>query len=158
MPGAHGIETIPSTPAVAASSSAFSQHPNLNNNTSHLPRELLALPLRALHQAETFTFATLPRHIARLVGLENMATHFWSRVLGAGLIEGGTAEAATQAAAGAGEGVADAAAQVGGIRFIDILDGMKKFGGFFSYVTSRWSLACLTVVRSSLISAGLLDQ
>ncbi|KAL5364921.1 hypothetical protein BJX96DRAFT_168677 [Aspergillus floccosus] len=55
--------------------------------------------------------------------------------------------ATTQAAAGmAAEGVANPAMQgEASSHFTDILQAVIKFSGFFSYLTSRWSLACFTV-------------
>jgi hypothetical protein len=60
--------------------------------------------------------------------------------------------AATQAAGEAARDAAvEAAAQAAGqpdtsLHFSDLLQTAIKFSGFFSYLTSRWSLACFTVV------------
>ncbi|PYH96610.1 hypothetical protein BO71DRAFT_320446 [Aspergillus ellipticus CBS 707.79] len=75
-----------------------------------------------------------------------MATRFWSTAPGTGL-DGDAVVLATQTAAEvAREGVVDAAAQAeSSFHFSDILQAVMKFSGFFSYLTSRWSLACFTV-------------
>lgn len=135
MSSAHETETVF---AVAATSSpVLSQH---SNSTTSLPRELLVSPLRALYKIETFTFFTLPRQTARLLGLDGMAAQLWSRTLGTGFSEG---DATSQVAANAGT-----AAEDGGINFADVFETLRKLGGFFTYITSRWSLACFTVVCS----------
>lgn len=142
MADIQNLSTVSSASAAAASSAGFSQYANTSTS---LPRELLGLPLRALYRVESFTFNTLPRHFARLTGLEDTASHIWSRALRTGLFDGDTAVAATQTATNAG-GVAEAAAQETGVTFADIFDAIRRFGGFFSYITSRWSFACFTVV------------
>jgi hypothetical protein len=113
------------------------------------PRELFTLPLRGLRQAERLAFSALPRQLSRLVGLPDMAT----RISGHAPVTGSEADAvvaATQAVArAAGEGMADAAAQTeSGVYLAEFLQAMRRFSGFFSYLTSRWSLACFTVVRN----------
>ena len=137
MSGAQHAGVVPSTPAASASMTPS----QLLNNTSSLTAgtsSRLGLP-------DTLTISSLPRHVAKLVGLENMAT----RILG----HASDAEAASdvvtaaQTAGGAaGEGMAEAAAQESGLRIADIFHAMRRFSGFFSYLTSRWSLACFSVV------------
>ncbi|KAL4943759.1 hypothetical protein BDV06DRAFT_129408 [Aspergillus oleicola] len=114
-------------------------------NMSSAPRDLLSLPLRSLQRAESFAFSFIPRRVASIVGIRDMSTHAWS-ASGAGL-EGGVAAATTQAAGEAvREAVVEAAAQPdAGLQFTDLLQSAIKFSGFFSYLTSRWSIACFTV-------------
>ncbi|PWY68437.1 hypothetical protein BO70DRAFT_323288 [Aspergillus heteromorphus CBS 117.55] len=141
--------------ATSAVSASISAAQSLNTTTppvasqsllSSSSSELLSLPLRGLHRAEAFAFSTLPTQIARIVGLQDMATRFWGTAPGTGL-EGDAVVLATQTAAEvAREGVVEAAAQAeSGLHFSDILQAFVKFSGFFSYLTSRWSLACFTV-------------
>lgn len=137
-------------PAVINASSALpsSVLPSSVSSTNlSAPRDLLSLPLRGLQRAESFAFSFIPGRIARLVGLRDMSTHFWSTP-GAGLereVVAATTQAASEAAR---EAVAEAAAQPSTrLQFTDLLQGAIKFSGFFSYLTSRWSLACFTVVR-----------
>jgi hypothetical protein len=129
-------------------SSLASAVPTLNATSSR--RDLLSLPLRGIQRAESFAFYFLPGRVARLVGLQNMTTSFWSTP-GTGL-ERDVVAAATQAAGAAGaaasEAVVEAAAQPNSsLHLTDFLQAAIKFSGFFSYLTSRWSLACFTVVR-----------
>ncbi|KAF7176205.1 hypothetical protein CNMCM7691_001921 [Aspergillus felis] len=143
--------TVLATPAATASSSAMQSVNSTAITTAQYsllssPRELLTLPLRGLRQAESLAFSTLPRQLSRLVGLRDMAT----RISGHAPVTGSEADAmvaATQAVAGAaGEGMADAAAQTEtGVYLAEFLQAMRRFSGFFSYLTSRWSLACFTV-------------
>ncbi|RHZ60051.1 hypothetical protein CDV55_106516 [Aspergillus turcosus] len=141
---------ILATPAATASSSAMQSVNSTAITTRYSllssPRELLTLPLRGLRQAENLAFSTLPRQLSRLVGLPDMAT----RISGHAPVTGSEADAvvaATQAAAGAArEGMVDAAAQgETGVYLAEFLQAMRRFSGFFSYLTSRWSLACFTV-------------
>ncbi|KAL2870659.1 putative ubiquitin-protein ligase (Asi3) [Aspergillus lucknowensis] len=114
-------------------------------NASLAPRDLLSLPLRGLQRAESFAFSFLPGRISRLVGLQDMAANFWNAP-GAGP-ERNVVAAATQAVGDAArEAVAEAAIQPdSSLHFTDFLQAAIKFSGFFSYLTSRWSLACFTV-------------
>ncbi|KAK1147752.1 hypothetical protein N8T08_000265 [Aspergillus melleus] len=146
MSALQGPESILNSPAATATAAQ-----SLENATSitatilSSPRDLLALPFRGLYQAEHFAFSTLPRRLGRLVGLQQMATLFGGG--GAGVAPAGDVAVATaQAANAAREGVAEAVGQADtGSHFTDILQALIKFSGFFSYLTSRWSLACFTV-------------
>lgn len=117
---------------------------------SSLPRGLLTRPFRGLDHSENLTLSTFPKHIARLVGLQDMASRFWAASDVAPEADAIVA-ATTQAAAGmAAEGVANPAMQgEASSHFTEILQAVIRFSGFFSYLTSRWSLACFTVVRTS---------
>lgn len=143
----------PATSAVAASISAaqsLNTTPSIaaHSSLSSSSRELLSLPFRGLHQAEAFTFSTLPRQVAKLVGLQDMATRFWGTSSGTGLETDAVVLATQTAAEAARDGVVDAASQAeSSLHFSDILQAVMKFSGFFSYLTSRWSLACFTVVN-----------
>ncbi|KAL4961751.1 putative ubiquitin-protein ligase (Asi3) [Aspergillus stella-maris] len=130
--------------SAAANVSALpSSVPSLN--VSSAPRDLISLPLRGLQRAESFAFSFIPRRLARIVGLGDMSTHLWGAT-GAGM-EGGVAAATTEAAGEAvREAVVEAAAQPdAGFQLTDLLQSAIKFSGFFSYLTSRWSIACFTV-------------
>lgn len=59
------------------------------------------------------------------------------------------------AAQAAGEGVAETAAQESGLRIADIFNAMRRFSGFFAYMTSRWSLACFSVVCTDTLAVAL---
>ncbi|KAI9039573.1 putative ubiquitin-protein ligase (Asi3) [Aspergillus affinis] len=144
MSALQGPESILNSPA-ATTAAAQSLKNTTTITTSVLsPRDLLALPFRGLYQAEHFAFSTLPRRLGRLVGLQQMATLFGGG--GAGAAPAGDVAAATaQAANVAREGVAEAVGQADtGSHFADILQALIRFSGFFSYLTSRWSLACFT--------------
>ncbi|KAL4921430.1 hypothetical protein BDW62DRAFT_128932 [Aspergillus aurantiobrunneus] len=116
------------------------------NLLSSAPRDLLSLPLRGLRHAETFVSSFVPRRIAGLVGVREMATQSWSTP-GAGS-ERDVVAAATQAAGEATrEAVGETAAQPNtSLQFTDLLQSAIKFSGFFSYLTSRWSLACFAAL------------
>ena len=76
---------------------------------------------------------------------------------GSGTGLGGEAVAAgTQAAAEAmGDGVGAAATEQGsGMGITDVFHALRRFSGFFSYLTSRWSLACFTVVSCAVVAEG----
>lgn len=138
-------------PSTVQSTSASLLH-HLNTTTptpdtsslSSLPLQLLFAPLHALQHAETFAFRTVPRSIGRISGISSL----WS---GAGSTAGAGSAAATHAAADmAGSGLANVADQEGSYYFAEFLVAIKKLGGFFGYLTSVWSFACLLEVSSGL--------
>ncbi|KAL3479322.1 hypothetical protein BJX99DRAFT_76747 [Aspergillus californicus] len=135
-----GAGSVPATTNTSVSPSSL---PPMNSFS--ISRDLLSLPLRGLQRAESFAFSFIPRRVARLVGIQDIATNLWSAP-GAGP-ERDVMAAATQTAGDvAREAVMEAAAQPDtGFQFIDFLQAAVKFSGFFSYLTSRWSLACFTV-------------
>lgn len=142
---------MPSLSTVAASS-AVMRHLNASANSTAYsswlptsPRELLKLPLHAVYRAEVLTFVTIPRQISRFIGLENMVTGLWEDAAVIG--EGDAVAAAAGAANVAAEGAAAAGVNNAGLNFTDIFHAVRRFSGFFSYMTSRWSLACFSVVR-----------
>ncbi|KAK9600325.1 hypothetical protein V6Z92_000409 [Aspergillus fumigatus] len=143
--------TTLATPAATTSASAMQSVNSTAITTAQYsllssPRELLTLPLRGLRQAESLAFSTIPRQLSRLVGLPDMATRISGHAPGTGSAAD-AAVAATQAVAGAaGERMADAATQMEtGVYLAEFLQAMRRFSGFFSYLTSRWSLACFAV-------------
>jgi hypothetical protein len=152
MSGVIGPSTSPSTSAAPlvhqlnATASGYSLLPSS-------ARAVVLFPLRVLYRAETLAFRTVPRNIARLAGLENLSTSLWggaAATVGETGLADGAAAAARGAADMAGEGVGDAVARGGGFHFSDLLQTMRKLGGFFSYLTSLWSFACLIEVSICL--------
>lgn len=146
------------------STSATSLANNINNTISATsvtsllpsPRDLFTLPFRALNQAETFAFSTIPRHIARLTGLNDIATGFWSGGASAIGDAGLRGDAMSAAAANtAGEGVAQAVGYGDSWYVAELMQTMRKVGGFFGYLTSIWSFACLVEVSSVFMSPEL---
>ncbi|KAL4898111.1 hypothetical protein BDV59DRAFT_166228 [Aspergillus ambiguus] len=113
---------------------------------SSLPRGLLTRPFRALNHSENLTLSTFPKHVARLVGLQDVASRFWG-VSDIAPATDAVVAATAQATAGmATEGIANPTMQAdSSSHFSDILQAVIKFSGFFSYLTSRWSMACFTV-------------
>lgn len=148
LPSAVPAATASITAAQSLNTTAsIAAHSSLSSSS----RELLSLPFRGLSQAEAFTFSTVPKQLAKLVGLQDMATRFWGAASGTGLEP--EAVLATQTAADAvRDGVVDTAAQAdSSLHFSDILQAVMKFSGFFSYLTSRWSLTCFTVVNTDFL-------
>ena len=144
----------------AGSMSATANNSNSTALTS--PQELLNFPIRALHKVESFAFYTLPKNIIRYSGLEDMAVRVWSGDLFAD--DATTTQGASSAGAavrGGGGGGGGAAAGGGGggatgtdesgINFGDVFETVRKFGGFFSYIASRWSYACFVVVSGFVL-------
>ncbi|KAL3459456.1 hypothetical protein BJX64DRAFT_264919 [Aspergillus heterothallicus] len=130
-------------PAATNTSSLASAVPPMNLTST--PRDLLSLPLRGLQRAESFAFSFLPTRVAKLVGLHNVTTNPWS--MSSAGPERNVVAAATQAVGEAArEAVVEAATQPdSSLHLTDFLQAAIKFSGFFSYLTSRWSLACFTV-------------
>ncbi|KAJ6061880.1 uncharacterized protein N7446_006000 [Penicillium canescens] len=100
-------------------------------------------PLRAFQHAETFALRTVPQTLARFSGMNALGYGFWSGAdptIGAG---DAVATAANAAANMAGDGTAGGVGQEGGYYIAEFLSAVKKVGGFFGYLTSLWSFACL---------------
>ena len=125
------------------------------NATASMAQDLLTFPLRAFYKVESFAFFTLPKNIIRLSGLEDMAARAWGADFFADDIvasQRATAAGAGAASAGAAGDAGDAmtgsaAVGDGGVHLGDVFDTLRKLGGFFSYIASRWSYACFVVVR-----------
>lgn len=144
-----GPSIIPSAPPPQLLDATTSATPG-NLSLSASPRTLLLFPLRALYRAETFVFRTVPQSIARFVGIQSATSAARTGFTGDGVA------AATHAAAHTPvEGLADTMGQEGGSYLSNILHTMRKLGGFFSYLTSGWSLACLALVRYGSLSFSL---
>lgn len=152
---------MPNIPPAAAASLAAAQ--NLVNNASNVtttkslltsPRELLSVPFRAIYRADTYAFSTLPRQVAKFVGLQSVAAGLMDDTTASGGAPGGETVARAAAETVVGEGTAGAAAaaaatsQESGFHIVDFFHTLRRLSGFFSYLTSRWSLACFTVVSA----------
>lgn len=152
MSGVIGPSAIPSTsaaPLVQNLSTTISTT-SRNSLLPSSPLELLTIPIRALHRAETFAFRTVPRHVARLAGIENISINLWSgaATTTADTGIGGEAVAAAAAAGMSGEGVAQVVGQGDSWYVTEFLRTMQKVGGFFGYLTSIWSFVCLVEVST----------
>lgn len=143
---------IPETGIMSSAPPTATASQHLVNNASNTTtaksllsssRDVLTFPFRAVYRADAFAFSTLPRQVARLVGLEGMASQLLENSSGTG--EAAVA-AGTQAAEAVGDTAAGAAAQDSGFHIVDLFHTLRRLSGFFSYLTSRWSLACFTVV------------
>ncbi|KAJ6133883.1 hypothetical protein N7523_000205 [Penicillium sp. IBT 18751x] len=140
MSGVVGPSAMPST------SASFAQTINKtvsatsgNSIIPSSPLELLALPIRAFQHAETFAFSTVPRHVARLAGIEDVTVNLWSGPASTASDTGMAGEAAAATANMAGEAVG-----YGDSWYVtEFLQTMRKVGGFFGYLTSIWAFACL---------------
>ncbi|KAJ5638557.1 hypothetical protein N7528_000947 [Penicillium herquei] len=143
MFGVFGGPSVPST-SPAAVVQSINETVLKASETTLLPstsRELLSLPLRALHHAETFAFNTVPRHIARLAGIENVSLNLWPTA--APLTgDSGLAQEAMSASEVAAH-MAQAAAEGEGWYAMEFMETIRKVGGFFAYITSVWSFVCL---------------
>ncbi|EFQ96960.1 hypothetical protein MGYG_00004 [Nannizzia gypsea CBS 118893] len=126
------------------------------------PRDILLFPFRLVYHAEVFII-TLPRQLVRFIGLDaaiSSVLDSTARVFG---VEGGDAAGEDAAAAaaviaamtgtdangalpgGAAAGSAASAGTTSGFSIGGFIPSLKKFGGFFNYMTTRWSLACFIV-------------
>ncbi|KAJ5674459.1 uncharacterized protein N7477_004393 [Penicillium maclennaniae] len=140
MSGGVGPSAMPST------SASFAQ--TINNTVSATsgnsiipssPLELLTLPIRAFQRAETFAFSTVPRHVARLAGIEDVTVNLWSGPASTASDTGMAGEAAAATANMAREAVGYGDSWYA----TEFLQTMRKVGGFFGYLTSVWAFACL---------------
>ncbi|KAJ9317928.1 hypothetical protein DTO271D3_2026 [Paecilomyces variotii] len=150
MPDMQTAGIMSSTPAVATSSVIAQLNASANATVpssflSISPRDLLKLPLRAIYQAEVFTFVTVPREVGRFIGLDNMAANLWDSPVPMGGERNAIPPAAAATTAAAVGDAAEAGARDAGLNLTELFHAMRRFSGFFSYMTSRWSLACFTV-------------
>ncbi|KAJ5097978.1 hypothetical protein N7532_004979 [Penicillium argentinense] len=134
MPSATSTSLAQNISTTLSSNSGFSFLPAF-------PLELITAPLRVLNQAETFAFSTVPRHLLRLAGIENIEMNFWgvaSPAAGDPGLAGDAMGAAADMAGGAH------AATVGDSWYLsEFLMAAKKIGGFIGWLTSMWSFTCL---------------
>ncbi|KAJ5568014.1 hypothetical protein N7450_010500 [Penicillium hetheringtonii] len=137
--------TVPSTTNAASLSQTISASASATSAKSFLPSsplELITFPLRVLNQAETFAFSTVPRHLLRIAGIDNIQMNFWGGAA-ATASDAGFAGDAAQAATDLASDGAQAAAFGDSWYVSEFLMAAKKIGGFFGYLTSVWSFACL---------------
>lgn len=151
------------TAAVSSSTiTSTSPTPLISNLTRTIPattgttplstsaRGLLSLPFRALQEAENLAFGTIPRQIVRLTGLGSLGFNIWSDTApttGETTVAADAVVAASQAAANmAGGGAVQAVAEGDSWYLTELFHTMRKVGGFFGYLTSIWSFACLVEV------------
>ncbi|KAL4977634.1 hypothetical protein BDW66DRAFT_31610 [Aspergillus desertorum] len=100
---------------------------------------------RGLQRAESYAFFLVPERLLRMTGYRELQAFVWN-TFGVGPEMRAVAAATEAAGEHAREAAVEAVAQPDtGIHFTDLLQGAIKFSGFFSYLTSRWSLACFTV-------------
>ncbi|KAI1934772.1 hypothetical protein LOZ66_005627 [Ophidiomyces ophidiicola] len=138
----------PAFSSVAHNESISAGSPLLGSAFSALtPRTLFLLPLRLIYRAEVFLFTTLPNAIVRLLGLEKLISFLAAAV--ANLTVGIAGDPAATAAAGMGDaGTATAAAGAAGASGFfsgPMFQSLKKFAGFFTYMTSKWWMGCFIV-------------
>ena len=144
-----GSSTMPTTAAatLARHLNSSISAPSKNTPLRYSPRSLLSLPLRAFQYAESFAFGTVPRQIARMAGIDDFRLNIWggtAPVVGEAGLTSDAVAAASQAAMGtAGEAAAQAARQGDGWYTAEFMRTMRMVGGFFGYLTSIWSFACL---------------
>lgn len=140
-------------PSTSPASVAQAINSTISQTTGHTllpsPRELLSLPLRALHHAETFAFSTVPRHIARMAGIEDISLNLWPTA--APVAGQDIAHEAMNAAAEIAAGAPEVVEQVENWYLAELTSTMRKVGGFFGYLTSIWSFACLVEVSATFL-------
>lgn len=111
---------------------------------------LLSVPFRALQEAENLALSTVSRQVVRLTGLGGLGLNIWRDAAPTAeetTVAADAVVAASQAAANmAGGGAAQAAAEGGSWYLTEFFQTMRKVGGFFGYLTSIWSFACLVEV------------
>ncbi|KAL4732972.1 hypothetical protein BDV11DRAFT_176135 [Aspergillus similis] len=92
---------------------------------------------RGLQRAESYAYFLVPERLLKITGYRELQVYVWNTF---------GVEMEMHAVAAATEAAGEPAAQADpGIHFMDLLQGALKSSGFFSYLTSRWSLACFTV-------------
>lgn len=115
--------------------------PSPDTSSLSSPLQLLTAPFRAFQHVETFALRTIPQAVGRITGINTL----WGG--GIGSAAGVSGAVATNAVADmAGSGIPNVAGQEGSYYFAEFVGAIKKLGGFFGYLTSIWSFACLVEV------------
>jgi hypothetical protein len=128
-----------------------SAHSPSSVNLSSTESDYVLRIFRGLQRAESYAFYLVPERLLRVTGYRELQAYVWN-TFGVGREMHAIAAATEAAGEAAREAAVEAAAQPDtGMHFADLLQGAIKFSGFFSYLTSRWSLACFTVVRTPMI-------
>ncbi|EER27025.1 hypothetical protein CPC735_023610 [Coccidioides posadasii C735 delta SOWgp] len=155
---------VPSSPSSGSTfPTSVYDHTSFSNTTSSplallpsIPKEFIMLSLRFIYRVELFLFVTLPGSVVRALGLDRLVGSLIERgadLIGEldGVIDGGTVDAVAGGMEIAGtDGVAGAAAAAeaaneSGFSFGEMLYSLKRFSGFFNYMTSKWSIGCFAV-------------
>ncbi|KAL6235821.1 hypothetical protein BDW75DRAFT_208397 [Aspergillus navahoensis] len=140
MSSSEGTGILPPTMNVSVYPSSSS-----SVNLSSTEGDYVLRFFRGLRRAESYAFFLVPERLLRMTGYRELQAYVWN-TFGAGPELHAVAAATEAAGEAAREAAVEAAAQPdAGIHFTDILQGAIKFSGFFSYLTSRWSLTCFTV-------------
>ncbi|KAK2746988.1 hypothetical protein FQN57_002560 [Myotisia sp. PD_48] len=160
-----------SSAALNLSSEAYLKAASFNSTPSWLTllpsttRDLFLLPLRIAFAVETFIFMTLPRQFIHWLGLEatmeyiiNNVTELVSSTTGgpdsvpatilttvATVVSGSDVAAAEVVVEATGTNAGSMFGFGLGFGLDDIAQHLRKFGGLFSYLTTRWSLTCFAV-------------
>lgn len=162
------VSSTTNLPAQVTSSAFDHIRSSATNITAYLhpsPKDLLLLLPRIILRAGSFAFVTIPEQLDHVLGLRNggrviaEATRDGTQnMASAALTSAGLVQEATP---GIAEAVAAEAPAGQGNSFSNVFSfqQLRNFGGFFSYITSKWALGCLvvvsTAVRRSLVSKFL---
>ncbi len=129
-----------------------------SNATSFLnpsPKDLLLAVPRMIARAGSFAFVTVPERMDNLLGLRNSGSVIAEAT-------GGRIQNTSQAAlSGLGSARGTAAATAAEATVMEGTSGgnlshtlsfhqVRNFGGVFTYMTSKWALACFTLVLYTL--------
>lgn len=118
----------------------------------------MAFP-RLLVRAGSFA-VSVPERIDNIFGLRNggsmiaEATGNGSQNIISAALSGDAAQASQRAAAAPGGGTAAATEGVPSFSSLTFQQ-VRNFGGIFTYITSKWALACFTLVSLQIVIAAL---
>lgn len=151
-----------------ASSLAYGHVPNAANATLFPGQEIVMAFPRMLARAGSFAFVTVPDRIDHMLGFRNSGSiiaeatgngsqHIISAALSATMPEASPGVPAARGAQTAA--IAGAAATENGngpLSFSALsFQQFRNFGGIFVYMTSKWALACFTLVSFQLVKSPL---
>ena len=128
------------------------------------PQDIFMAFPRIIARAGSFAFITVPEKIDNILGFGNggsmiaEATGNGSRNILSAAMSGGSGGGGTSQTSGAASSAAMAAGSTltsdGENRGFGLMTfrQIRNFGGIFAYMTSRWALACCTLVSVQLVT------
>lgn len=130
---------------------------NLTSLSSPFPKDLVMAVPRMMARAGSFAFITVPERLDSILGFRNggsmiaEATGNGSvNIISSAFFAGSSSGTATPTAAAAAGGTPEG---LGTFSFQQV----RNFSGIFAYMTSKWALACFTLVSLQFVKQPMLS-
>ena len=154
------MESVPS----AYSTLEHLMSSNVTSIIHYYPKELVMAVPRMMARAGSFAFVTVPERIDYMLGLRHGGSMI-AEATGHGIRGNRSRDIVSAALSGASSSGTDAptaagAAAAEGSRGLSSLsfNQVRNFGGIFTYMTSKWALACFTLVSLQFVMRPLFSS